>query len=72
MHRKARSTSWFCVADTTFLYEVSDDTVQADFQTFADTVGIYHHFEWAKGAGIVCVSMQEKMSKRKKNFNFYF
>ncbi|XVE61284.1 hypothetical protein DITRI_Ditri06bG0027500 [Diplodiscus trichospermus] len=52
MRREPRCTSWFCVADTAFLCEVSDDTVQADWrQTFADTVGTYHHFEWAVGTG---------------------
>ncbi|KAK8302933.1 hypothetical protein V6Z11_D04G118400 [Gossypium hirsutum] len=52
MRREPRCTSWFCVADTAFLYEVSDDSVQADWrQTFADTVGTYHHFEWAVGTG---------------------
>ncbi|KAJ4847231.1 hypothetical protein Tsubulata_035612 [Turnera subulata] len=52
MRREPRCTSWFCVADTAFQYEVSDDTVQADWrQTFADTVGMYHHFEWAIGTG---------------------
>ncbi|XVE75747.1 hypothetical protein DITRI_Ditri12bG0117700 [Diplodiscus trichospermus] len=52
MHREPRCTSWFCVADAAFLYEVSDDTVQADWrQTFADTIGTYHHFEWAVGTG---------------------
>ncbi|XP_039021681.1 uncharacterized protein LOC120153886 [Hibiscus syriacus] len=52
MRREPRCTSWFCVADTTFLYEVSDDTVKADWhQTFADTIGTYHHFEWAVGTG---------------------
>ncbi|KAK6232309.1 hypothetical protein QQP08_017618 [Theobroma cacao] len=52
MRREPRCTSWFCVADTAFLYEVSDDTVQADWrQTFVDTVGTYHHFEWAVGTG---------------------
>nr|KYP38106.1 hypothetical protein KK1_040671 [Cajanus cajan] len=50
MRREPRCTSWFCVADTAFQYEVSDDTIQADWrQTFADTVGSYHHFEWAVG-----------------------
>lgn len=34
------------------LAQVSDDSVQADWrQTFADTVGTYHHFEWAVGTG---------------------
>ncbi|KAH1039225.1 hypothetical protein J1N35_040968 [Gossypium stocksii] len=52
MRREPRCTGWFCVADTAFLYEVSDDSVQADWrQTFADTVGTYHHFEWAVGTG---------------------
>ncbi|GMI63320.1 hypothetical protein like AT3G58050 [Hibiscus trionum] len=52
MRREPRCTSWFCVADTAFLYEVSDDTIQADWrQTFADTIGTYHHFEWAVGTG---------------------
>ncbi|KAA8518317.1 hypothetical protein F0562_015800 [Nyssa sinensis] len=50
--REPRCTSWFCVADTAFQYEVSHDTVQADWnQTFTDTVGTYHHFEWAIGTG---------------------
>ncbi|KAJ1432854.1 hypothetical protein SESBI_06394 [Sesbania bispinosa] len=50
MRREPRCTSWFCVADTAFQYEVSDDSIQADWrQTFADTVGAYHHFEWAVG-----------------------
>jgi hypothetical protein len=32
------------------LFQVSDDSIQADWrQTFADTVGSYHHFEWAVG-----------------------
>ncbi|KAF8396034.1 hypothetical protein HHK36_017646 [Tetracentron sinense] len=52
MRREPRCTSWFCVADTAFQYEVSDDTVQADWhQSFIDTVGTYHHFEWAVGTG---------------------
>ncbi|OAY75653.1 hypothetical protein ACMD2_11295 [Ananas comosus] len=50
MRREPRCTSWFCVADTAFQYEVSEDTVRADWhQCFPDTVGIYHHFEWAIG-----------------------
>ncbi|KAK7396313.1 hypothetical protein VNO78_17229 [Psophocarpus tetragonolobus] len=50
MHREPRCTSWFCVADSSFQYEVSDDSVQADWrQTFADASGTYHHFEWAVG-----------------------
>ncbi|KAL4340810.1 hypothetical protein GQ457_08G011690 [Hibiscus cannabinus] len=52
MRREPRCTSWFCVADTAFLYEVSDDTVKVDWcQTFADTIGAYDHFEWAVGTG---------------------
>ncbi|KAK9290592.1 hypothetical protein L1049_008763 [Liquidambar formosana] len=52
MRREPRCSSWFCVADTAFQYEVSDDSVQADWrQTFTDTVGTYHHFEWAIGTG---------------------
>ncbi|KAG4991195.1 hypothetical protein JHK87_024652 [Glycine soja] len=50
MRREPCCTSWFCVADTAFQYEVSDDSIQADWrQTFADTVGLYDHFEWAVG-----------------------
>lgn len=31
-------------------FQVSDDSIQADWrQTFADTAGLYHHFEWAVG-----------------------
>ncbi|XP_008797903.1 uncharacterized protein LOC103712958 isoform X1 [Phoenix dactylifera] len=52
MRREPRCTSWFCVADTAFQYEVSEDTIQADWhQSFTDTVGTYHHFEWAVGTG---------------------
>ncbi|OVA03149.1 hypothetical protein BVC80_733g25 [Macleaya cordata] len=52
MRREPRCTSWFCVADTAFEYEVSDDTVQASWhQSFTDNVGTYHHFEWAIGTG---------------------
>ncbi|KAL8456269.1 hypothetical protein ACS0TY_034472 [Phlomoides rotata] len=52
MKRGTRCTVWFCVADTAFQYEVSRDTVQADWhQTFSDASGIYHHFEWAIGTG---------------------
>ncbi|RDX94858.1 hypothetical protein CR513_22694 [Mucuna pruriens] len=51
MRREPRCTSWFCVADSAFQYEVSDDSVQADWrQTFADASGTYHHFEWAVGS----------------------
>ncbi|CAI9100958.1 OLC1v1038149C1 [Oldenlandia corymbosa var. corymbosa] len=52
MRREPRCTSWFCVADSAFQYEVSHDSVQADWhQTFVDTFGTYHHFEWAVGSG---------------------
>ncbi|XP_054801744.1 LOW QUALITY PROTEIN: uncharacterized protein LOC129305736 [Prosopis cineraria] len=48
--REPRCTNWFCAADTAFQYEVSDDSIQADWrQTFTDTLGSYHHFEWAVG-----------------------
>ncbi|CAJ1907919.1 unnamed protein product [Sphenostylis stenocarpa] len=50
MRREPRCTSWFCVADSAFQYEVSDDSVQADWrQTFGDPSGTFHHFEWAVG-----------------------
>ncbi|KAJ9184665.1 hypothetical protein P3X46_004369 [Hevea brasiliensis] len=50
--REPRCTGWFCVADTAFQYEVSDNKIQADWrQTFSDTAGSYHHFEWAVGTG---------------------
>ncbi|XP_010554888.1 PREDICTED: uncharacterized protein LOC104824482 isoform X2 [Tarenaya hassleriana] len=50
--REPRCTTWFCVADTAFHYEVSIDSVQADWrQNFTETSGIYHHFEWAIGTG---------------------
>ncbi|XP_010524691.1 PREDICTED: uncharacterized protein LOC104802668 isoform X2 [Tarenaya hassleriana] len=52
MRREPQCTTWFCVADTDFQYEVSIDSVQADWrQTFTETAGIYHHFEWAIGTG---------------------
>lgn len=52
MRREPRCTSWFCVADTGFQYELTLDTVQADWhQTFIDAFGTYHHFEWAVGTG---------------------
>ncbi|GAB4843765.1 hypothetical protein Ancab_013730 [Ancistrocladus abbreviatus] len=50
IRREPRCTNWFCVADTAFQYEVSNDTIHADWhQTFVDSVGTYHHFEWAVG-----------------------
>ncbi|KFK35032.1 hypothetical protein AALP_AA5G225000 [Arabis alpina] len=52
MRREPRCTTWFCVADTAFQYEVSIDSVQADWrETFAENAGMYHHFEWAIGTG---------------------
>ncbi|GMH20094.1 hypothetical protein Nepgr_021935 [Nepenthes gracilis] len=52
MWREPRCTSYFCVADTYFQYEVSNDAIHADWhQTFIDSVGTYHHFEWAVGTG---------------------
>ncbi|KAL3637337.1 hypothetical protein CASFOL_019636 [Castilleja foliolosa] len=52
MRKETRCTRWFCVADTAFQYEVSRDTVLADWhQTFSDAFGTYHHFEWAIGTG---------------------
>ncbi|KAJ9558928.1 hypothetical protein OSB04_013542 [Centaurea solstitialis] len=52
MRREARCTSWFCVADTSFQYEVTLDTIQADWhQNYADSTGIYQHYEWAVGTG---------------------
>ncbi|GAB2266884.1 hypothetical protein Dimus_001872 [Dionaea muscipula] len=52
MRKEPRCTNWFCVADTAFLYEVSNDTIHADWhQVFIDSVGTYHHFEWAVGSG---------------------
>lgn len=52
MRKEPRCTSWFCVADTAFQYEVSNDAIHADWhQTFIDSIGTYHHFEWAVGSG---------------------
>ncbi|XP_057488961.1 uncharacterized protein LOC130774941 [Actinidia eriantha] len=52
MRREPRCTSWFCVADAAFQYEVSHDTIQADWnETLMDNVETYHHFEWAVGTG---------------------
>lgn len=34
------------------IFQVTLDTVQADWhQTFIDSLGMYHHFEWAVGTG---------------------
>ncbi|CAA0387136.1 unnamed protein product [Arabidopsis thaliana] len=52
MRREPRCTTWFCVANTTFQYEVSIDSVKADWrETFSENAGKYHHFEWAIGSG---------------------
>lgn len=52
MRKEPRCTRCFCAADTAFQYEVSDETVHADWhQTIEDSVGLYHHFEWAIGTG---------------------
>ncbi|GAB4851518.1 hypothetical protein Ancab_030919 [Ancistrocladus abbreviatus] len=52
MQREPCCTNVFCVADTAFQYGVSNDTIHADWhQTFTDSVGTYHHFEWAVGTG---------------------
>lgn len=52
MHREPHCSIWFCVADAAFQYEVSHDTIVADWhQAFIDTFGAYHHFEWAVGTG---------------------
>lgn len=52
MRRETRCTSWFCVADTSFQYEVTLNTVQADWhQNYADSTGMYEHYEWAVGTG---------------------
>ncbi|KAI3723263.1 hypothetical protein L2E82_34727 [Cichorium intybus] len=48
MKKEPHCTSCFCVADTSFQYEVTRDTIQADWhQTYADSA--YHHYEWAVG-----------------------
>ncbi|KAI3826345.1 hypothetical protein L1987_00392 [Smallanthus sonchifolius] len=52
MRRETRCTSWFCVADISFQYEVTLDTIQADWnQNYADSAGTYKHYEWAVGTG---------------------
>ncbi|KAL1569332.1 hypothetical protein AAHA92_00822 [Salvia divinorum] len=52
MRKDPRCTSWLCVADSAFQYEVYHDTIRADWhQTFLDACGTYHHFEWAIGTG---------------------
>ncbi|KAL7613539.1 hypothetical protein Lser_V15G06482 [Lactuca serriola] len=50
MRKEPHCTSFFCVADTSFQYEVTRDTIRADWhQTYADSAGTYHHYEWAVG-----------------------
>ncbi|CAO2822118.1 unnamed protein product, partial [Amaranthus hypochondriacus] len=52
MQREPRCTSSFCVVDNIFDYEISDDTLYADWHlTFSDSYEAYHHFEWAVGSG---------------------
>ncbi|XP_076917598.1 uncharacterized protein LOC143577727 [Bidens hawaiensis] len=52
MRKETRCTSWFCVADTSFQCEVTLDTIQAAWhQNYADSKGIYNHYEWAVGTG---------------------
>nr|XP_043609258.1 uncharacterized protein LOC122581157 [Erigeron canadensis] len=52
MKKETRCTSWFCAADTSFQYEVTLDTIQADWhQNYADSTGLYEHYEWAVGTG---------------------
>uniref|UniRef100_A0A7N1A360 Stress response protein NST1 n=1 Tax=Kalanchoe fedtschenkoi TaxID=63787 RepID=A0A7N1A360_KALFE len=52
MRKEPRCTHTFCAADSIFQYEVSDDAIRADWrQTFMDSAGTYHHFEWAVGTG---------------------
>ncbi|KAI3683646.1 hypothetical protein L1987_84157 [Smallanthus sonchifolius] len=52
MRRETRCTSWFCVADTSFQYEVTLDTIQADWhQNYAALAGTHKHYEWAVGTG---------------------
>ncbi|OAE26932.1 hypothetical protein AXG93_4413s1160 [Marchantia polymorpha subsp. ruderalis] len=49
--KEPRCTRWFCAADTSFRYEVSDSVVQVDWRDcFAGEVGsVYQRFEWALG-----------------------
>ncbi|KAK1411903.1 hypothetical protein QVD17_32749 [Tagetes erecta] len=52
VRREVCCTSWFCAADTRFQYEVTLDTIQADWrQNYADSAGTYKHYEWAVGTG---------------------
>ncbi|KAI3743310.1 hypothetical protein L1987_61017 [Smallanthus sonchifolius] len=52
MRRETRCTCWFCVADSSFQYEVTLDTIHAEWhQNYADSKGIYDHYEWAVGTG---------------------
>ncbi|GJU32860.1 hypothetical protein Tco_1176449 [Tanacetum coccineum] len=52
MRKETRCTTWFCGADTSFQYEVTRDTIQVDWhQMYADSAGIYHHYEWGVGTG---------------------
>lgn len=52
IRRETRCTIWFCAADISFDYEVSDTAIQADWRhSFTDSVGTYKYFEWAVGTG---------------------
>ncbi|KAL8259823.1 hypothetical protein R6Q59_027776 [Mikania micrantha] len=52
LRRETHCTSWFCVADTSFQYEVTLDTIHAEWhQNYADSKGIHDHYEWAVGTG---------------------
>ncbi|KAI7754886.1 hypothetical protein M8C21_026672 [Ambrosia artemisiifolia] len=50
MRKETRCTGWFCAADTSFQYEVTNDTIHAEWhQNYADSKGIYEYYEWAVG-----------------------
>ncbi|KAI7729233.1 hypothetical protein M8C21_004720 [Ambrosia artemisiifolia] len=52
MKREGSCTSWFCAADASFQYEVTLDTIKADWhQNYADSAGTYNYYEWAVGTG---------------------
>ncbi|KAG0464238.1 hypothetical protein HPP92_020307 [Vanilla planifolia] len=49
LKKELHCTRWFCISDTSIQYELSNESVQADWQhSFTDTHK-YHHFEWAIG-----------------------
>ncbi|KAJ1423290.1 hypothetical protein SESBI_12500 [Sesbania bispinosa] len=50
MRREPRCTSWFCVLILPFsMRYLMTQFKLIGAKTFADTVGAYHHFEWAVG-----------------------